>query len=129
MLAIFDTQVLSVFRRRKEIGTLIALGMTRSQVVSLFTLEGAMHGILAIAIGFIYGTPLLIYSANTGLKLPEATESYGYALSDRLIPSYTVGLVLVTMAIVMITVTIVSYLPSSKISNLNPTEALKGKIS
>ena len=29
LLAIFDTQVLSIFRRRKEIGTLIALGMTR----------------------------------------------------------------------------------------------------
>ena len=29
MLAIFDTQVLSIFRRQKEIGTYIALGMTR----------------------------------------------------------------------------------------------------
>ena len=29
LLAIFDTQVLSIFRRQKEIGTYIALGMTR----------------------------------------------------------------------------------------------------
>ena len=33
LLAIFDTQVLSIFRRQKEIGTYIALGMTRWQVV------------------------------------------------------------------------------------------------
>jgi len=37
MLAIFDTQVLSIFRRQKEIGTYIALGYTRRQVVGLFT--------------------------------------------------------------------------------------------
>ena len=47
MLAVFDTQVLSIFRRQKEIGTYIALGMTRKQVVTLFTLEGAMHAVLA----------------------------------------------------------------------------------
>ncbi|MCK4629883.1 MAG: FtsX-like permease family protein, partial [Bacteroidales bacterium] len=55
MLAIFDTQVLSIFRRQKEIGTYIAMGMTRRQVVSLFTVEGAMHAILAVIIGAIYG--------------------------------------------------------------------------
>jgi len=32
LLAIFDTQVLSIFRRQKEIGTYIALGMTRPWV-------------------------------------------------------------------------------------------------
>ncbi|MCP4669200.1 MAG: ABC transporter permease, partial [Deltaproteobacteria bacterium] len=45
LLAIFDTQVLSIFRRRKEMGTLMALGMPRGSVVGLFTLEGALHGI------------------------------------------------------------------------------------
>ena len=58
-LAIFDTQVLSVWRRRKEIGTLMALGMTRLGVISLFTLEGAFHGILAVAVAAVVGTPLL----------------------------------------------------------------------
>ena len=37
MLAIFDTQVLSIWRRRKEMGTLMALGMTRMQIIGLFT--------------------------------------------------------------------------------------------
>ena len=37
LIAIFDTQVLSIFRRQKEIGTYIALGMTRLQVVGIFT--------------------------------------------------------------------------------------------
>jgi len=129
MLAIFDTQVLSIFKRRKEIGTLIALGMTRRQVISLFTLEGAMHGILAIAVASVYGIPWIYYFSKIGMKLPEATEDYGFALVGRLYPSYSLGLVLGTVLIVMVTVTIVSFLPTRKISRLKPTEALKGKIS
>lgn len=129
MLAIFDTQVLSIFKRRKEIGTLIALGMTRRQVISLFTLEGAMHGILAIGIGAIYGIPWIIFYSKTGMKLPQVTEEYGFALAERLFPSYSVALVLGTVLIVMVTVTIVSFLPTRKISKMKPTEALKGKIS
>ncbi|MFH1783311.1 MAG: FtsX-like permease family protein [bacterium] len=129
ILAIFDTQVLAIFRRRKEIGTLIALGMTRFRVVALFTLEGAIHGILAIAFGAIYGIPLIVFTARHGIGLPQATESYGYALTGRLFPSYSLRLVLVTVFIVMTTVTIVSFMPSRKIAKLKPTEALKGKLS
>ena len=46
-MGIFNAQVLSIFRRRKEIGTLMALGMTRSRVVRLFTLEGGLNAFLA----------------------------------------------------------------------------------
>jgi putative ABC transport system permease protein len=118
MLAIFDTQVLAVFRRRREIGTLMALGMTRLRTIMLFTLEAA-----------IYGTPLLILFAKYGMSVPEAADSYGYALASRILPSYSVRLVLGTAIIVMATVTIVSYLPTRRISKMEPTEALRGKIS
>ena len=59
LLAVFNTQVLAVFRRRREIGTMIALGMTRGRVIGLFTLEGALQSLLAVLIGAVYGVPLL----------------------------------------------------------------------
>ena len=129
VLAVFDTQVLSIFRRRKEIGTLMALGMTRTRVVGLFTLEGALHGILAIGAAAVYGIPILVYSAGKGIPIPGSTTDYGLAISTRLFPLYSAWLVMGTVAIIMLTVTVVSYLPSRKISHLNPTEALKGKLS
>ena len=49
-MGIFNAQVLSIFRRGKEIGTLMALGMTRSRVVGLFTMEGAINAIFAAAL-------------------------------------------------------------------------------
>lgn len=128
MLAIFDTQVLAIFRRRKEIGMLMALGMTRGRVIILFTLEGMMNGILALAVGAVYGIPILYYTAKTGIPLPYSGEEWGIALTARLFPYYSAWLVGITVVIVMLTVTVVSYLPSRRISAMKPTDAIRGKL-
>jgi len=127
-LAIFDTQVLSIFRRRKEIGTLIALGMTRARVIRLFTLEGTMHGVLALLLAAVYGTPLLVHMAVKGWTLPEMTDEMGLNTAQTLYASYGPQLVLGTIAIVMLSVGIVSFLPARTIAKLKPTDAIKGKL-
>jgi ABC-type lipoprotein release transport system permease subunit len=128
MLAIFDTQVLSIFRRQKEIGTYIALGMTRGQVVGLFTLEGSLNSVLAGLLAAIYGIPLLALQAKTGMSISGASKEYGLALADKIFPAYSLGLVVTTIILIMITTTIVSYLPSRRIAKMKPTEALRGKL-
>lgn len=128
MLAIFDTQVLSIFRRQKEIGTHIALGMTQRQVIGLFTIEGAMHSVLAAILAAVYGFPLLAYQASVGWTMPGGTDDFGMTIADTIYPAYSVGLVLGTTLIVLITTTIVSYLPTRRISKMNPTDAIRGKI-
>lgn len=128
MLAVFDTQVLSIFRRQKEIGTYVALGMTRSQVVALFTVEGAMHSVLAALLGAVYGIPLLAWQAVRGITFPIEGDDYGISMPNTIYPVYTLGLILATVLIILITTTIVSYWPSRKIAKMNPTEALRGKI-
>jgi putative ABC transport system permease protein len=128
MLAVFDTQVLSIFRRQKEIGTYIALGMTRGQVVSLFTAEGAFHSVLAALLGAVYGIPLLALQASKGMALPGNSKDFGIAMADRIYPVYSVGLIVTTVVVIMITTTLVSYWPSRKISKMKPTDALRGKI-
>ena len=128
MLAIFDTQVLSIFRRQKEIGTYIAMGMTRTQVVSLFTVEGAMHAILAVIFGAIYGIPFLLWQMKTGMSMPAGSDDMGIAIAESIFPVYGVGLIITTVFLVLIITTIVSYMPARKISKMKPTDALKGKI-
>jgi putative ABC transport system permease protein len=128
MLAIFDTQVLSIFRRQKEIGTYVAMGMTRRQVVSLFTVEGAMHAILAVIVGAIYGVPFLLWQIKTGFSMPAGTDDMGLSIAEKIFPVYGAGLIAGTILLVLIITTIVSYLPARKISKMNPTDAIKGKI-
>ena len=128
MLAIFDTQILSIFRRKKEMGTLMALGLTRSKLIQLFTLEGALHAVLAAGAATIYGGPLIAYVASVGYGLPPSTDSFGFALGDRIYPIYTAGLIVGTLALVLTVTTIVSYLPTRRIAKLKPTDALRGKL-
>jgi putative ABC transport system permease protein len=128
MLAVFDTQVLSIFRRQKEIGTYIALGMTRGQVVALFTAEGALHSVLAALLGAVYGIPLLALQAVKGIAFPATSKDFGISMADRIYPQYSAGLIIATVLIVMLTTTVVSYWPSRNISKMKPTDALRGKI-
>lgn len=127
MLAIFDTQVLAVFRRRKEIGTMIAMGMTRNRVIAIFTIEGALNGVFAIIAGAIWGYPLLRYFAVKGMSIYSAADDFGMAIPDRLYAYYSGQLIIGTTLLIFILVTIVSYLPTRKIAKLNPTEAIRGK--
>lgn len=128
MLTIFDTQVLSIFRRQKEIGTYVALGYTKKEVVALFTVEGAMHSILAAIVAALYGIPFLAWQAKSGWTIPVEASDYGMAMAQTLYPVYTTELIIGTVLIIVLTTTIVSYWPSRKIAKMNPTEALRGKI-
>lgn len=130
LLAVFDTQVLAIFRRRKEIGTLMALGMNRREVVSLFTLEGSMNGLLAIAIGALWGIPLMVLTSKFGIHFPEETmDSFGFAMGAVLYTHYVPQVYLVTLGILLCSVIVVSFLPARRISRLKATDALRGKLS
>ena len=126
-MGIFNAQVLSIFRRGKEIGTLMALGMTRSRVVGLFTLEGGLNAVLATMMMIILFGPILWYFGVEGIPLPIDYSEMGLIMAKRLIPIYSIGLIISTMSLVSIIVLIVSYIPSRKISHMKPTDALRGK--
>jgi len=126
MIAVFDTQTLSIFKRKKEISTLIAMGMTKNKVIALFTLEGMAYDILAVIIAAIYGVPLLIFTAVKGWKMPAGTDTYGFALGDVLYPVYSLNLVFWTLLFVFILTAIVSYVPARKIAKIEPAKILRG---
>ena len=126
-MGIFNAQVLSIFRRGKEIGTLMALGMTRSRVVGLFTLEGGLNAVLATMMMIILFGPILWYFGVEGIPLPIDYSEMGLIMAKRLIPIYSIGLIISTMSLVSTIVLIVSYIPSRKITHMKPTDALRGK--
>ena len=126
-MGIFNAQVLSIFRRGKEIGTLMALGMTRSRVVGLFTLEGGLNAVLATIMMVILFGPILWYFGSEGIPLPLDYSEMGLIMAKRLIPVYSIGLIVSTKSLVSINVLIVSYIPSRKITHMKPTDALRGK--
>ena len=127
-MGIFNAQVLSIFRRGREIGTLMAIGMTRPRVVGLFTLEGGLNAVLSAAVTLIVFGPIHWYFGAYGIPLPIDYSEMGLIIAKRLIPVYTIGLVVSTTILVSIIVLIVSYIPSRRIAKMKPTDALRGKV-
>ena len=128
LLAVFDTQMLSIFRRQKEIGTYIALGMTPRQVMKLFTLEGANYSLLAVVAGAIWGTPCLWLLTKYGYKMPSAVDDMGAAIGDRLYPAYEFPSIAASILLIVLLSALISYLPTRKIARQSVVSALKGKI-
>jgi len=128
LLAVFDTQVLSIFRRQKEIGTYVALGMTPKKVTQLFTIEGTTYSILAVLVAIIWGTPVLYWISQTGWRMPAGFDDIGIAMGNALYPVYKFSSISYTILAIIIFSAIVSYIPARKIAKQNMVEALKGKI-
>jgi putative ABC transport system permease protein len=128
MLAIFDTQVFAIFKRQREIGTLVAMGMTRVQVARLFTLEGVLNACLALVLATVYGWPLLGWFARTGWHLPETTDAYGYALGEVLYPRYGGDVMVGTSLVILLLAALVSYWPTRRITRVVATDALRGRV-
>ena len=126
-MGIFNAQVLSIFRRGKEIGTLMALGMTRSRVVGLFTLEGGLNAFLAGIITLILFGPVLFYFGTNGIPLPMDYTEMGMLVAKRLVPVYSISLIISTTILISIIVLVVSYMPSRKITKMKPTDAIRGR--
>ena len=107
----------------------MAMGMTRLKIIQLFTLEGALHGVLAAIVAAAYGIPLLILFSKNGWALPGSMDDFGFAIGERIFPAYSVGLVIGTTVLVLTITTIVSFLPTRKIAKLEPTDAIRGRMS
>ncbi|MDH6341596.1 putative ABC transport system permease protein [Parabacteroides sp. PFB2-12] len=128
LLAVFDTQTLSIFRRQKEIGTYVALGMTQKRVAALFTLEGTAYSLLAIVVGAIWGIPVLLWQAKVGMPMPDMIEETGIAIGNVIYPIYTIPAILWTILVIVFSSALISYWPARKITKQNIVLSLKGKI-
>lgn len=130
LIAIFDSQVFSVFKRQKEIGTYIALGFTKKRVIFLFTLEGTMYAILASVVGSIIAIPLIAWLNGAGIPMTsnlEQSREMGITIGEYIYPLLTPELFTKTVFWVVTLSAVISYLPVRKIAKMNTVDALKGK--
>lgn len=121
IFSVANTILMSIFERTREIGTLMAIGVTRGRVWRMFFLEGLMTGILGGILGVTAGVLLatLINSGNVMLPPPPG-YTVGYKLSILLQPPVLTTAFLISV----ITATLSSILPALKASRLKVVDAL-----
>ncbi len=119
-LGIANAMFVAIRERRKEIGTLLAIGMEPFQTRRLFLLEGVLIGLLGAAIGLVLAVGLAhAISAHGGLRF-DGPDSAIITVLPRIDWSIT-GLALLLSFVISI---VASWFPASASAKLNPVEAL-----
>lgn len=122
VLAITNALVMTVLERTGEIGTLMALGFRRRQVLALFVREGLVLGVFATLIGAVLGVLLALAISAVGIPMPPppGTET-GFTGKIRV----TWPLLSSTMALALSTTALASLYPAWKASRMQVVDALR----
>ncbi len=124
--SVFNTQILNIFKRQKEIGTLMALGMDSNRIVRIFTLEGALAAIWALVVAAILGVPFFIWFQGVGFDVTHLSEA-SFPVRETIFPDYQPKEIIYSLVIVFSLVVVAAWLPVKKITRLDPTLALRGR--
>ena len=125
-ISIFNNQILVLFKRQREIGTLMAFGMTSSLIVGMFTLEGSFAAISAVILAACLGIPFFAWFQSVGLDVSHLSES-SIPVKDKIFLDIQPVETLVTVLIIIVVMIAVAWLPSRRISRMDPTLALRGR--
>jgi putative ABC transport system permease protein len=124
--SVFNTQILNIFKRQKEIGTLMALGMEPGRIVRIFTLEGVLAALWALVLTVFLGVPFFIWFQGVGFDVSHLSEA-SFPIRETIYPDYQPREILVSVSIVLALIIAAAWVPVKKIIRLDPTLALRGR--
>ncbi len=122
VLVISNLMIMNVLERTGEIGTMLALGTPRRQVLRGFLVEGLILGVSASALGIILGVALSAFISRVGIPMPPPpgrTEGYS---GEILLTSGGVALAFV---VGVVAATVASVYPAWTASKLQIVDALR----
>ncbi len=125
-ISVFNTQYLNIFKRQREIGTLMAFGMPPARIVRLFTVEGSLAAISAVGVALVLGTLIFTWFQSVGLDVSHLSETNIPIRENIFLKIDPVEVILSAVIIVAIMI-FVAWAPVRKISMLDATQALRGR--
>ena len=125
-ISVFNTQYLNIFKRQREIGTLMAFGMPPNRVVRLFTVEGSLAAFSAVLVALVLGTFILGWFQSVGLDVSHLAESQ-IPIRENIFLKIEPLEVFFSMLIIVVIMILVAWIPVRKISRVDPTQALRGR--
>jgi putative ABC transport system permease protein len=122
VLTITNTQTMSVLERTTEIGTSLAIGLKRSEILRLFLLEGVMIGVVGGVLGLLFGFALAQVISTVGIPMPPPPGmAHGYT-GQILV---TTRLAIDGLILAISTTLLASLMPAWKASRMNVVDALR----
>ena len=124
---VFNTQLMVVSERTREIGMLSALGLSPESVRRLFTIEGAILAVAGSAGGALLGGVFNLWFGRVGIDLTGITQAMSseMLLTPRLYPVADYRVLLYSFVLGMAVTMTAVYIPARAAGALEPTEALR----
>ncbi len=125
-ISIANTMLMAMLERQKEIGIMMANGMSRKNILNLFLSEGILTGGIGTGIGFVIGSILVIIYEKVGIPLDYMNSvEMNIPLSDRLYMFYSLKSA-ISYALVGIGFSIMAaWYPAHKATKMNPVEVIR----
>jgi putative ABC transport system permease protein len=124
--SVYNSQILNIFKRQKEIGAMMAFGMESRTIIGLYTLEGTISGFGAIFFAFIFGVPFYYWFQSVGLDISHLSAST-MPVRERIFLDFHFSEMFWITLIMLAVVIFSAWRPVQKIAGLEPTVALRGK--
>ena len=124
---ILNTMLMAIFERVKEIGVLMAVGMSKFRIFAMIILETVFLSLTGAAIGMVISAGLVYATGNSGIDLSmfaQGLEAVG--LGSMVYPQLEPQFYATLAFMVIIAALISSLYPAFKALKLKPVEAIHG---
>lgn len=120
VLNILGSLTMIVLQKKRDIGVLVSLGMTRTQIRKIFRVQGVWIGLIGTGIGGVAGLALTLAQKEFGLvKLSSSFIIDAYPVSVQL-PD-----ILMVVIGTMLLCLLASWYPASRASRIEPADAVR----
>lgn len=123
---IINTMLMAIMERIKELGMLMAIGMSKKKVFRMIMLETVFLTLCGSVVGMLLGAILLKITGHTGLdfsSVGEGFEAVGFAAV--VYPNIEWGFFFAIIVLVIIVGVLSSIAPARKALKLKPIDALR----
>lgn len=127
-LGVLNTMLMSVLERTREFGVLMALGTRPRQVLKVVLAESFWIATVSVLVGAALGSLLSWYFGQDGLQVVKGSEAIqleGATISTLVKTRFVFTDVLKATSLVYFMALVVGLYPASRVTKLQPAEALR----
>ncbi|MDR2435883.1 MAG: FtsX-like permease family protein [Puniceicoccales bacterium] len=129
--SIASSLMISVVKKRREIGLLCAFGAARRDVALVFVFEGLIIGLLGSALGIVFGYIVLSFRKSILAAIVKLSGINDFLLKfydfAQLPVKYSVGNVAAIVAFTILICCVAGLMPALAVAKINPSHALRNE--